>query len=161
MGGCLWEGVGGYTIVEVGGFGLVGSILGGPPHGAPAGRRPQSTIVRARGLHLERASKGCVWRTMRASHGEGWAVGSGHRRDNANDREKYTVDSHASRKVWKRVYVSALLRAPHHSLSLCLLSAYNSQDRIVFCNGKRPFVKNAETNAVALTGVFLVKVALY
>jgi len=31
---------------------------------------PAATIVRARGLHLERASKGCVWRTMRALHGE-------------------------------------------------------------------------------------------
>ena len=35
MGGCLWEGVSGYTIVEVGGFGLVGSILGGRRAGGP------------------------------------------------------------------------------------------------------------------------------
>ena len=75
--------------------------------------------------------------------------------------ERRQVHCEVSPPSLKRVYVSALLRAPHHSLTLCLLSAYNSQDRIVFCNGKRPFVKNAETNAVALTGVFLVKVALY
>ena len=47
MGRC----VGGYTIVEVGGFGLVGSILGGRRAGGP--RRGGHTIVRARGLHLE------------------------------------------------------------------------------------------------------------
>ena len=81
----LREGMlGGYTIVKVGGFGLV--CVGSWADGASAGR--WRTIV-SEGLELGELGQG-VWRTMRFGRAVG-SLGTRGRRDNANDREKHTV----------------------------------------------------------------------
>ena len=123
--------------------------VGGFYLGRTPGRRaggPAATIVRARGLHLERASKGCVWRTMRA-----WGGRSGRGTGGTMlTTERSTLWTHTLQGRCGSVCTSLLYCGRHIT-----------HFPFVFCNGKRPFVKNAETNAVALTGVFLVKVALY
>ena len=147
MGRC----VGGYTIVEVVGFGLVGSILGGRRAGGP--RRGGHNRQGSR-LALGEGKQGvCVADYACSAWGASRAVGLRSGRGTGGTMlttERSTLWTHTLQGRCGSVCTSLLYCGRHIT-----------HFPFVFCNGKRPFVKNAETNAVALTGVFLVKVALY